>query len=292
MHKSGFVTIIGNPNVGKSTFLNNIIGERISIISDKAQTTRHRLLGMLNNEDYQIIFTDTPGIINTKYELQNAMMNFVKNSLEDSDLIIYMVGSDKKDILNDNIQALIKSSKIKLFLVINKVDLITQNEVKRLIDYWDKKYKPFKIIPISALNKYNLDTLLNYLIDHLPESPPYFPKDTLTDRSMRFIVSEIIREKIFKRYSKEIPYSSEVVVEDYKEKGNMVHINCIIYIERESQKGILIGKNGKALKSLGISSRKSIQNFIKQKVFLTFNVKVLKDWRKKKQQLKKLGYIN
>ena len=292
MHKSGFVTIIGNPNVGKSTFLNNIIGENISIISDKAQTTRHRLLGILNNENYQVIFTDTPGIINTKYELQNAMMNFVKNSLEDSDLIIYMVGSDKKDILNENIQALIKSSKIKLFLVINKVDLITQAEVKSLIDYWEVKYKPFKILPISALNKYNLDTLLNQLIEVLPKSPPYFPKDALTDRSMRFIVSEIIREKIFKRYSKEIPYSSEVVVEEYKEKENIVHINCIIYIERESQKGILIGKNGKALKSLGISSRKSIQNFIKQKVFLSFKVKVLKDWRKKKQQLKKLGYIN
>ena len=292
MHKSGFVTIIGNPNVGKSTFLNNIIGENISIISDKAQTTRHRLLGILNNEDYQVIFTDTPGIINTKYELQNAMMNFVKNSLEDSDLIIYMVGSDKKDILNENIQALIKSSKIKLFLVINKVDLITQAEVKSLMDYWDDKYKPFKILPISALNKYNLDTLLNQLIEVLPKSPPYFPKDALTDRSMRFIVSEIIREKIFKRYSKEIPYSSEVVVEEYKEKENIVHINCIIYIERESQKGIIIGKNGSALKSLGISSRKSIQNFIGKKVFLAFNVKVLKDWRRKKQQLKKLGYIN
>ena len=220
------------------------------------------------------------------------MMNFVKNSLEDSDLIIYMVGSDKKDILNENIQTLIKSSKIKLFLVINKVDLITQAEVKSLMDYWDDKYKPFKILPISALNKYNLDTLLNQLIEVLPKSPPYFPKDALTDRSMRFIVSEIIREKIFKRYSKEVPYSSEVVVEEYKEKENIVHINCIIYIERESQKGILIGKNGKALKSLGISSRKSIQNFIKQKVFLSFKVKVLKDWRKKKQQLKKLGYIN
>ena len=292
MHKSGFITIIGNPNVGKSTFLNNIIGENISIISDKAQTTRHRLLGMLNKEDYQIIFTDTPGIIKTKYELQNTMMNFVKNSLEDSDLIIYMVGSDKKDILNENIQKSIKNSKVKLFLVINKIDLITQEEVKSLIDFWEKKYNPFKIIPISALNKYNLDILLTQLIEVLPKSPPYFPKDILTDRSMRFIVSEIVREKIFKRYSQEVPYSSDVVVENYSEKENIVHISCIIYIERESQKGILIGNNGKALKSLGISSRKSIQNFIKKKVFLTFNVKVLKDWRNKKQQLKKLGYIN
>ena len=292
MHKSGFITIIGNPNVGKSTFLNNIIGEKISIISDKAQTTRHRLLGILNTDDSQLIFTDTPGIINTKYELQNTMMSFVKNSLEDSDLIIYMVGNDKKDILNENIQELIKTSKIKLFLVVNKVDLMKQQEVKVLLDYWNKKYNPFKTIPISALNKYNLEKLLNELIKELPKSPPYFPKDALTDRSLRFIVSEIIREKIFKRYSKEIPYSSEVVIEEYKEKENLVHISCIIYVERESQKGIMIGQNGKALKSLGISSRKSIQNFIKKKVFLTFNVKVLKDWRKKKQQLKKLGYIN
>ena len=292
MHKSGFITIIGNPNVGKSTFLNNIIGEKISIISDKAQTTRHRLLGILNTDDSQLIFTDTPGIINTKYELQNTMMSFVKNSLEDSDLIIYMVGNDKKDILNENIQELIKTSKIKLFLVVNKVDLMKQQEVKVLLDYWNKKYNPFKTIPISALNKYNLEKLLNELIKALPKSPPYFPKDALTDRSLRFILSEIIREKIFKRYSKEIPYSSEVVIEEYKEKENLVHISCIIYVERESQKGIMIGQNGKALKSLGISSRKSIQNFIKKKVFLTFNVKVLKDWRKKKQQLKKLGYIN
>ncbi len=292
MHKSGFITIIGNPNVGKSTFLNNIIGEKISIISDKAQTTRHRLLGILNADDSQLIFTDTPGIINTKYELQNTMMSFVKNSLEDSDLIIYMVGNDKKDILNEKIRELIKTSKIKLFLVVNKVDLMKQQEVKVLLDYWNKKYNPFKTIPISALNKYNLEKLLNELIKALPKSPPYFPKDALTDRSLRFIVSEIIREKIFKRYSKEIPYSSEVVVEEYKEKENLVHISCIIYVERESQKGIMIGQNGKALKSLGISSRKSIQNFIKKKVFLTFNVKVLKDWRKKKQQLKKLGYIN
>ena len=292
MHKSGFITIIGNPNVGKSTFLNNIIGEKISIISDKAQTTRHRLLGILNTDDSQLIFTDTPGIINTKYELQNTMMSFVKNSLEDSDLIIYMVGNDKKDILNENIQELIKTSKIKLFLVVNKVDLMKQQEVKVLLDYWNKKYNPFKTIPISALNKYNLEKLLNELIKELPKSPPYFPKDALTDRSLRFILSEIIREKIFKRYSKEIPYSSEVVIEEYKEKENLVHISCIIYVERESQKGIMIGQNGKALKSLGISSRKSIQNFIKKKVFLTFNVKVLKDWRKKKKQLKKLGYIN
>ena len=292
MHKSGFVTIIGNPNVGKSTFLNNIIGEKISIISDKAQTTRHRLLGILNNNDYQIVFTDTPGIINTKYELQNTMMNLVKKSLEDSDLIIYMVGNDKKDVINKNIQELINNSNIKLFLLINKVDLMTQKEVKDLLNYWRKKYNPFKIIPVSALNKYNLDSVLIQLIKELPESPPYFPKDTLTDRSTRFIVSEIIREKVFKRYSQEIPYSTEVVVERYKEKENIVEINCIIYVERESQKGILIGKNGKALKSLGISSRKSIQNFIDKKVFLTFNVKVLKHWRRKKEQLKNLGYIN
>tara|TARA_S200000501_G_scaffold376372_2_gene431150 strand:+ start:348 stop:1226 length:879 start_codon:yes stop_codon:yes gene_type:complete len=292
MHKSGFVTIIGNPNVGKSTFLNNIIGENISIISDKAQTTRHRLLGILNADDFQIIFTDTPGIIKTKYELQSAMMSFVKKSLEDSDVIIYIVSNDKKDILNEVIHDLIKKTKLKLFLLLNKVDLMTQEEVRNDLDFWQKKYNPYKILPISALNNYNLDNLLMALKEVLPKSPPYFPKDSLTDRTVRFIVSEIIREKIFKRYEQEIPYSSEVVVEEYKEKENIVHISCIIYIERESQKGIIIGKNGSALKSLGISSRKSIQNFIGKKVFLAFNVKVLKDWRRKKQQLKKLGYIN
>ena len=292
MHKSGFVTIIGNPNVGKSTFLNNIIGENISIISDKAQTTRHRLLGILNADDFQIIFTDTPGIIKTKYELQSAMMSFVKKSLEDSDVIIYIVSNDKKDILNEVIHDLIKKTKLKLFLLLNKVDLMTQEEVINDLDFWQKKYNPYKILPISALNNYNLDNLLIALKEVLPKSPPYFPKDSLTDRTVRFIVSEIIREKIFKRYEQEIPYSSEVVVEEYKEKENIVHISCIIYIERESQKGIIIGKNGSALKSLGISSRKSIQNFIGKKVFLAFNVKVLKDWRRKKQQLKKLGYIN
>ena len=292
MHKSGFVTIIGNPNVGKSTFLNKIIGENISIISKKAQTTRHRLLGILNEDDFQIVFTDTPGIINTKYELQNAMMNFVKNSLQDSDVIVYIVSNEKKDILNEAILDSIIKTKLKLFLLINKVDLMTQNEVKSALDYWERKYKHYKIFPISALNKYNLDNVLVELKKVIPISPPYFPKDSLTDRTLRFIISEIIREKIFKRYEKEIPYSSEVVVEEYKEKENIVDISCIIYVERESQKAIMIGKKGSALKSLGISSRKSIQNFINKKVFLTFKVKVLKDWRKKKQQLKKLGYLN
>ena len=292
MHKSGFVTIIGNPNVGKSTFLNKIIGENISIISNKAQTTRHRLLGILNEDDFQIVFTDTPGIINTKYELQNAMMNFVKNSLQDSDVIVYIVSNEKKDILNEAILDSIIKTKLKLFLLINKVDLMTQKEVKLALDYWERKYKPYKIFPISALNKYNLDNVLEELKKVLPISPPFFPKDSLTDRTLRFIISEIIREKIFKRYEKEIPYSSEVVVEEYREKENIVDISCIIYVERESQKAIMIGKKGSALKSLGISSRKSIQNFINKKVFLTFNVKVLKDWRKKKQQLKKLGYLN
>jgi len=292
MHKSGFVTIIGNPNVGKSTFLNKIIGENISIISKKAQTTRHRLLGILNEDDFQIVFTDTPGIIKTKYELQNTMMNFVKKSLQDSDIIVYIVSNEKKDILNEAILDSIIKTKLKLFLLINKVDLMTQKEVKSALDYWERKYKPYKILPISALNKYNLDNVIEELKKVLPISPPYFPKDSLTDRTLRFIISEIIREKIFKRYEKEIPYSSEVVVEEYKEKKNIVDISCIIYVERESQKAIMIGKKGSALKSLGISSRKSIQNFINKKVFLTFNVKVLKDWRNKKQQLKKLGYLN
>ena len=292
MHKSGYITIIGNPNVGKSTFLNNVIGEKISSTSSKAQTTRHRLLGILNSENYQMIFSDTPGVIESSYELHKTMMSYVKNSLSDSDLILYIVGNNKDDLINKNIRESLIKSKIKLFVIINKIDLMIQNDVEDLIKYWSEKYNPLEIVPISALNNFNIDILLKKIVKVLPNCPPYFPKDEITDRNLRFIISEIIREKIFKRYSKEVPYSTDVIVDSYKEKEKITDISCIIFVERESQKAILIGKNGKAIKSLGISSRKSIQNFINKKVFLTFNVKVLKNWRKDKNQLIKLGYIN
>ena len=291
MHKSGYITIIGNPNVGKSTFLNNVIGEKISSTSNKAQTTRHRLLGILSDKDYQIVFSDTPGVIKAKYKLQDAMMHVVRESLDDSDLIIYMVDSNKEELADDNILKILKKINKNCLLLINKIDLVSQEMVILLVDFWSKKFPDFKVVPVSALNKYNLDNILNTIISYLPESPAYFPKDILTDRSVRFIISEIIREKIFKRYTKEIPYSSEVVVESFKEKAKIIEINCIIYVERKSQKAILIGKNGSALTSLGSSSRRDIQNFLKKKVFLGLYIKVLKDWKKKSSDLKNFGYI-
>ena len=291
MHRSGFVTIIGNPNVGKSTLINHLLGEKISIITPKAQTTRHRLLGILSHENYQIVFSDTPGVIKAKYKLQDAMMHFVRESLDDSDLIIYMVDSSKEELADDNILKTLKKINKNCLLLINKIDLVSQEMVISLANFWSQKFPDFKVLPVSALNKYNLDNVLNTIISYLPESPAYFPKDILTDRSVRFIVSEIIREKIFKRYTKEIPYSSEVVVESFKEKAKIIEINCIIYVERTSQKAILIGKNGSALTSLGSASRRDIQNFLKKKVFLGLYIKVLKDWKKKSSDLKNFGYI-
>tara|TARA_B100000902_G_C27234663_1_gene876726 strand:+ start:126 stop:1007 length:882 start_codon:yes stop_codon:yes gene_type:complete len=291
MHRSGFVTIIGNPNVGKSTLINHLLGEKISIITPKAQTTRHRLLGILSHENYQIVFSDTPGVIKAKYKLQDAMMHFVRESLDDSDLIIYMVDSSKEELADDNILKILKKINKNCLLLINKIDLVSQEMVISLANFWSQKFPDFKVLPVSALNKYNLDNVLNTIISYLPESPAYFPKDILTDRSVRFIVSEIIREKIFKRYTKEIPYSSEVVVESFKEKAKIIEINCIIYVERTSQKAILIGKNGSALTSLGSASRRDIQNFLKKKVFLGLYIKVLKDWKKKSSDLKNFGYI-
>ena len=221
MHKSGFVTIIGNPNVGKSTLINNLLGEKISIITPKAQTTRHRLLGILSHKDYQIVFSDTPGVIKPKYKLQDAMMNFVRESLDDSDVIIYMVDSNEQELADENIQKIFKKLNKELLILVNKIDLVSQELVISLVDFWTKKFPNCKVFPISALNNYNLNTVLNTIINCLPDSPAYFPKDVLTDRSVRFIVSEIIREKIFKRYKKEIPYSSEVVVESFKEKEKL-----------------------------------------------------------------------
>ena len=291
MHKSGFVTIIGKPNVGKSTLINNFLGEKLSIITPKAQTTRHRVLGILSHNDYQIVFSDTPGIITPKYKLQDTMMSFVKESLDDSDLIIYMLDSNKDQLEDNNIQRTLNQLDGNFLILINKIDLVSQEEVISLMDFWKKKFPNCTIFPISALNKYNLDNVLDVIISYLPKSPAYFPKDIITDRSVRFIVSEIIREKIFKRYTKEIPYSSEVVVESFKDNNNIIEINCVIYVERASQKGILIGKNGSALTSLGTSARRDIQNFLKKKVFLSLYIKVLKDWKKNKKDLKNFGYI-
>ena len=290
MHKAGFVTILGNPNVGKSTLMNELMGERLSIITQKAQTTRHRILGVISEEDYQIVFSDTPGVVNPHHNLHEAMMNFVNTSLEDADVILYMVDCSKEDLKDVKFLEKINSFQTPIILIINKIDLIDQAEVTSLIDYWSNKILNTTILPISALKKFNIDRIKEEIIGLLPESPAYFPKDTLTDKSERFIVSEIVREKILERYKQEIPYSVEVVVNSFKDKDKVIVIDATIYVERESQKAIILGKKGVAINAVGTSARKTMQNFFKKKIFLGLFVKVAKDWRSKKTQLKKFGY--
>jgi len=290
MHKAGFVTILGNPNVGKSTLMNELLGERLSIITQKAQTTRHRILGVVSDKDYQIVFSDTPGVIKPHHNLHEAMMSFVKTALEDADVILYMVDSSKESLKDTSFLEKIKSFKTPLILLVNKIDLIDQEEVNSLIKYWSKQQPKSIVIPVSALKKFNVSRIQEEILELLPESPAYFSKDTLTDRSERFIVSEIIREKILERYKQEIPYSVEVIVDSFKDKANVLVIDATIYVERESQKAIILGKKGVAIKSVGISARKTMQNFFKKKIFLGLFVKVSKDWRSRKSQLKKFGY--
>ena len=290
MHKAGFVTILGNPNVGKSTLMNQLMGERLSIITQKAQTTRHRILGVVSEEDYQIVFSDTPGVINPHHNLHEAMMNFVNTSLEDADVILYMVDCSKDDLKDVKFLEKIHSFKTPIILLINKIDLIQQKEVNELLDYWTKKLLNATLIPISALTKFNVGRIKEEILRLLPESPAYFPKDTLTDKSERFIVSEIVREKILERYKQEIPYSVEVVVNSFEDKGKVIVIDATIYVERESQKGIMLGKKGVAINAVGTAARKTMQNFFKKKIFLGLFVKVAKDWRSRKSQLKKFGY--
>ena len=290
MHKSGFVTIIGNPNVGKSTLMNELVGERLSIITNKAQTTRHRILGIVSSEDYQIVFSDTPGIINPHHNLHNSMMNFVSNSIEDADVIIYMVDCNEKELKNSDFSLKLKKNKTPVFLLINKIDLVSQELVMKRISYWSKKIPNSHIFPISAKTKFNTKLILEELVKILPNSPAYFPKDTLTDKSERFISSEIIREKIMERYKQEVPYSTEVEVDSFENKTKLLKIEATIYVERESQKAIIIGKKGIAINAIGSSARKSLQNFFNKKIFLGLYVKVSKNWRNKKLQLKKFGY--
>ncbi|MAZ58147.1 MAG: GTPase Era [Flavobacteriales bacterium] len=290
MHKAGFVTILGNPNVGKSTLMNQLMGERLSIITQKAQTTRHRILGVISEENYQIVFSDTPGVIKPHHNLHEAMMSFVNNSLEDADVILYMVDCSKEELKDVRFLEKIQSLKTPIILLINKVDLIEQAAVNLLIDYWSSKLPKSVIMPISALQKFNISKIKNEILNLIPESPAYFPKDTMTDKSERFIVSEIVREKILERYKQEIPYSVEVVVNSFQNKQKVIVIDATIYVERESQKAILLGKKGVAINAVGTSARKTMQNFFKKKIFLGLFVKVAKDWRSKKSQLKKFGY--
>jgi GTP-binding protein Era len=290
-HKAGFVSIIGKPNVGKSTLMNALVGEKLSIITPKAQTTRHRILGIVNEENYQIVFSDTPGIIKPRYGLQDSMMNFVKGALSDADLILFVTDVNEQHDENDVLEKIINST-IPMIVLINKIDGATQEQVDEKQAYWQELLKPMHIYAISALHKYNLDGILEKVLENLPEHPAYYDKEELTDKTQRFFVSEIIREKIFNNYQKEIPYSTEVVITAFKEEEKITRISAEIIVERDSQKNILIGKGGAMLKKVGTEARKDVERFLNQKVFLETFVKVIPDWRSKKNYLKSFGYEN
>lgn len=288
-HKAGFVSIIGKPNAGKSTLMNALVGEKMSIITPKAQTTRHRIIGIVNEEDYQIVFSDTPGVIKPKYSLQESMMSFVQGSIVDADILLLVTDIHERYDENDVLERLKKSSS-PIAVLINKVDKSSEEEVKQKIDFWQEKLKPDTIFALSALHKYNVDAVMEYIKENLPVHPPYYEKDQLTDKSMRFFVSEIVREKIFKLYEKELPYSTEVVVTSYKEEPNITKISAEIIVERDSQKNIIIGKGGAMIKKVGTYARQDIEEFIEGKVFLELFVKVLPDWRSKENYLRRFGY--
>ena len=292
MHKSGFINILGSPNVGKSTLMNCLVGENLSIITPKVQTTRHRILGILNNANYQLIFSDTPGIIEPKYELQSSMMDFVKNSFDDADIIIYMVEVGDRLKNNADIHNRLLKIKIPLIILLNKIDLTNQTNLENEADYWSTKFPNAEIFSISALNKFNIESLMQRLIDLTPKSPKYFPDDQMTDKSERFFVNEKIREKILMYYSKEIPYSVEVLTSEFKNEEKIIKIRSQILVERESQKAIIIGHKGNALRKIGTKSRKDLELFFDKKIFLDLHVKVLKNWRSDPKLLKKFGYKN
>ena len=289
-HKSGFVNIIGNPNVGKSTLMNSLIGQQLSIITSKAQTTRHRIKGILSDDNYQIVFSDTPGVIKPAYKLQESMMQYVKSAFQDADVILYVVEIGEKGLKDIEIFERIQKLKIPLIILLNKIDLVSQDKVLEEIENWKNKFSSAKVLPISALNGFNIDEIVELILDVLPESPPYYSKDEVTDKSERFFIEEIIREKILKHYKKEVPYSVEITVEEFFEEEEIIKIRAIIYVLRESQKGIIIGHKGLGLKRIGTESRKDIEKMLGKKVFLTTPIKVKKDWRDNTSQLKKFGY--
>jgi len=290
MHKSGFVNIIGNPNVGKSTLMNSLVGEKLSIITSKAQTTRHRILGIVNGEDFQLVLSDTPGVIKPSYDLQSSMMDFVKSAVDDADIIIYMIEIGESNLKDEDLYNKIKSSTIPLLLIINKIDLSNQNQLEEQVEKWKNKLPNAEIFPISALEKFQTESLLDRIIELLPESPAYFPKDQLTDKPERFFVNEIIREKILLNYKKEIPYSVEILTEEFKEDDKIIRIRSIIIVERDSQKGIIIGHKGSALKKIGIEARKDLETFFGKQIHIELYVKVNKNWRNNQRQLKRFGY--
>jgi GTP-binding protein Era len=291
-HHSGFISIIGNPNVGKSTLMNALVGTELSIITSKAQTTRHRILGIVNGTDFQMVLSDTPGVIKPAYEMQSSMMNFVKEALVDADVLLYMVTVEETELKDEKLFERIKKSKAPLFVLINKIDLSSQELVEKTVAHWQSIFPKAKVCPISALTGFFIPELLELMIELLPLSPPYFPKDQLTDKPERFFVNESIREQILQRYEKEIPYSVEVSTEEFQESPKIIKIRSVILVERETQKGILIGHKGNALKQVGIGARKSLQNFFGKKIHLELYVKVSKNWRSNSQQLKRFGYQN
>lgn len=290
MHKSGFVNIVGNPNVGKSTLMNVLVGERISIITSKAQTTRHRIMGIVNGEDFQIVYSDTPGVLKPNYRLQEQMLEFSRSALTDADVLLYVTDVQDNTEKNADFLEKVKYNKAHIIVVINKIDLTTQDTLEHLVDFWHKQLPEAEVIPISAKEHFGTELLFKRIVELLPPSPPFFDKDQLTDKPARFFVNEIIREKILLNYDKEIPYSVEVEVESFKEEDKLIRITAVIFVERDSQKGIIIGKQGKALKKVGTEARQDIENFFQKQVYLQLLVKVDKDWRQKVSRLKHYGY--
>ena len=288
-HKSGFVNIIGSPNVGKSTLMNSLLGQKISIITSKAQTTRHRILGILNDSKYQIVFSDTPGVITPSYKLQENMMHYVYSSFKDADIILYMLEFGSKKLKDKKLISILRETQLPLFILLNKIDLSNQSDIENEINRLKSEFSPDVILPISALNNFNLDSLIECIIDFLPISPAYYDKNQITDRSERFFVEEIIREKILKHYKQEIPYSVQVKVDSFVE-ANIVKIVANIFVMRESQKRIIIGHKGLGIKRIGVESRKDIEKMLGKHVFLETPVKIKKDWRNSKKELKKFGY--
>ena len=290
MHKAGFVSIVGNPNVGKSTLMNLFVGERISIATVKAQTTRHRIMGIVSTNDYQIVFSDTPGVLKPNYKLQEDMLAFSVSSLEDADILLYVTDTVEKQSKNEDFISKVKKLNIPILVLINKIDLSNEKEVTKLVEYWHEQIPQAEIVPLSAKARFNVDNVQKRIVELLPESPDYFDKDQLTDKPSRFIVSEIIREKILLYYDKEIPYSVEVLVTEFKEDKKLIRIAATIFVERESQKGIIIGHGGVALKRVGEEARRDIQKFFDKKVFLQLYVKVNPNWRNSSKSLESFGY--
>lgn len=291
-HKAGFVNIVGNPNVGKSTLMNYLVGERLSIITSKAQTTRHRITGIVNTDDYQIVFSDTPGVLKPKYKLQESMLEFSKSALTDADVLLYVTDVVEDPTKNADFIAKVAKEKFPILLVINKIDLLKNNaDLEAIITRWKDLLPMAEVFPTSAMLRFNVESIMRRIVELLPPSPPFFGKDALTDKPARFFVTEIIREKILLNYDKEVPYSTEVIVEKFDETDDSIHIMAVIYVERDSQKGILIGKAGSMLKRTGTDARKDIEKFFDKRVFLELYVKVEKDWRNRENKLRTFGYI-